>query len=368
MALNATFSWLSTCFDQFLRANELIDWIKKRATFLKLMLFIVLFCAIVFKWPIEWYFFGFTFMGTIILPLTLVKTHKVMPGLRFGLRFDREIFKSIFPYALTLFSFSIFNFLVTTSRPLFLGNILGAGAVAEFNVMLTITSVVTIFTTSLIQVLLPILTKLKVTENETGVQTIMTQGTKYVTAFITALILVLVISAPEILTLYVGEEFVHLSPWLTLWLLTLLLSHRNVMTALVFTEKKLKSVAIMGGSAMVAALLGYCTLVPVIGVGGIVIGWSVHELIHTFFYYLYFLPRRFKINTNKVFKKSVLPSWLFLGLTSIIIYFISAMLDLACVWSAIFKTALSCIVFGTIVWLVVFNANDRRVLLSFLRK
>ena len=33
LAINATFSWLSTCFDQFIRANELIDWIKKRVRY-----------------------------------------------------------------------------------------------------------------------------------------------------------------------------------------------------------------------------------------------------------------------------------------------------------------------------------------------
>lgn len=368
LAFNATFSWISVCFDQFLRANELIDWIKRRMTLLRLMLFLVLLCAILMEWPIEWYFFGYTFMATIILPLTIVKARRVMPSLRFGLGFDREMFRTIFPYALSLFSFGIFNFLVTSSRPLFLGNMMGAGAVAEFNVMLTITTVVTIFTTSLIQVLLPVLTKLKVTDNENGVQMIMNQGTKYVTAFVTMLILVLVISAPEILTLYVGEEYASLGPWLIVWLLTLLLSHRNVMTALVFTEKKLKPVTIMGAVAMLAAMVGYVILVPLIGVGGVVVGWSIHEIIHTLFYYFYFLPDRFKINTRQVFVKSVLPSWLYLGVAAILVYVLALFVDTTCLWSAVIKTAVSGILFGVLVWFVIFNGGDRKFVLSFISR
>ena len=368
LALNATFSWISICYDQFLRANELIDWIKKRATFLKLMLFLVLLCAILLKWPIEWYFFGFTFMGTIILPLTLIKTHKVMPSLRFELHFNRELFNIIFPYALSLFSFGIFHFIVITSRPIFLGHLLGAGAVAEFNVMLTITSVVTVFTASLIQVLLPILTKLKVTNNDGGIQAILMQGTKYITIFITFLILILIISMQEILKIYVGIDFIHLTSWLVLWLLTLLLSHRNVMTALVFTEKKLKSIAYMGGGAMATALITYSILVPRIGVGGIIVGWAIHELIHTLFYYCYFFPRRFNINTQIIFVRSVFPSWSLLGIASIIIYVCVSLMALPCVYSLILKTLLAVVVFGVIIWFHMLNGNDKKIVLSVIRK
>lgn len=368
LALNATFSWISICYDQFLRGNDLTDWIKQRATYLKLSLFILLIFSITFKWPVEWYFGGYTFMGTIILPLTIIKTRKVSPTLKLGFHFDKEILCTVLPYALSILSFSIFNFIVTASRPLFIGNLIGAGAVAEFNVLLTITSVVTVFTASLIQVLLPILTKLRVTNDNIGIQTVMMQGTKYVTAFLTLLILALTISAPEILTLYVGDEYANLAGWLALWLLTFLLSHRNVMTALVFTEKRLTSVSVMGVSAMLAAIICYTFLVPILGIGGIVIGWSFHELIHTLFYYMFFLPRRFKINTKQVFIKSVFPSWLFLGFAACTIYKVISGLALSIGQSVLIKTIAIFMICISIIWKVIFCEKDRIFVKSLLIK
>lgn len=365
LALNATFSWISICYDQFLRAYELIDWIKKRSTFLKLMLFGVLICAVTFKWPIEWYFVGFTFMGTIILPLTIVKARRLSPDLKFNFSFDKELFLIILPYTLSLFSFGIFSFLVNSSRPLFLGNMIGPGAVADFNIISAISGVVTVFTTSIIQVLLPVLTKMQVNEDKEGIQSIMQKGTKYITLFLTGLIFVMSISSKELLTVYVGDQFVSLTPWLVLSCITFLLSHRNVMTALVFTERKLSSVSIMCAFAMVVAFACFVIFIPVYGVGGVVIGYAAHEVIHTLFYYVYFLPKRFSINTGKIFFKSVLPSWLLLGVAALAVYF--AFIGMDGQWlPMIVKSIVYGLLYLVIVWFVLLDRNDKSFLLSFI--
>ena len=365
LALNATFSWVSVCFDQFLRAHELIDWIKRRATLLKLLLFAVLACSILLKWPIEWYFFCFTFMGTIILPLTLIKARRVDPDLKFNYRFDKEMFHTIIPYALSIFSFAVFHFITTSTRPLFLGNLIGPGGVAEFSIIMAITTIVSVFTSSVMQVLLPILTKMQVQNETEGVQAIMRTGTKYMTVFLSGLIFAIIISAQELLTVYVGEQFIHLTKWLVLWLLTLLLSCRNVMTALVFTEKKVGSVAIMGAVSMMAALICYGLLTPYWGVGGVVFGYIVHEIIHMLFYYVYFMPRRFNINTWRVFVCSVLPSWMLMGLSAGLVYMVFRWVDDT--WLAILvKSFTYGLFFVSIAWFVIFDKNDKKLLKSLI--
>ena len=314
LALNATFSWVSACFDQLLTAKELLSWIKQRSAILKLLQFVILVFTILFKLSIEVYFFGYIFILTVILPLTIIKAHKVLPSLKFRTRYDNKMFHSIFPYAFSIFSFSIFQFCAFNFRPLFLAGLSGPASVAEFNVMNTIAYVVTILSSSFMQVLLPIITKMKVGADNSGIMNIMSNGTKYVTILLTLVIFLLIISMPEILALYVGEEYTGLSPWLCVWLATLLLSFRNVMTSLVFTERKIQTVAYMGAIAMVAALVCYLIFIPVFGVGGVVIGFAIHELIHTLFYNVYFLPRKFQIDTLNIFFKSVLPFWI-LGLS-----------------------------------------------------
>lgn len=368
LALNATFSWISICFDQLLRANELIDWIKKRLIILKVLQFVVLLSTILFHFSIEVYFFGYIFMATVILPLTVIKAKKIMPSLILNWRFDKEVFQTVFPYAFGIFSFSIFHFMAFNFRPLFLGGMAGPGAVAEFNIMYTITQVVTILSGSFMQVLLPVVTKMKVKSEGQAINRIIFTGTKYANILLSVLIVLLIINSQDLLNLYVGSEYIMLSPWLVLWLLTLLLSHRNVMTALVFTEKKIKSVAVMGAVAMCLALICYVTLIPRYGVGGVVIGFTVHELTHALFYYFYFLPRKFRIDTKTVFLRAVLPVWLGLGIAGIIVYYGFHFFSLDTLTNVILKTLVCLALIIPVIWKMLFDDNDRAFVLSFIQR
>jgi O-antigen/teichoic acid export membrane protein len=367
LAINATFSWLSTCFDQFIRANELIDWIKKRSTILKLMQFVVLLATIIFKQTIEFYFFGYVFLATIILPLTVLKTKRITPYLKINFGYDKKVFRTVFPYALSIFSFSIFQFIAFNSRPLILGNISGPGSVAEFSIMNTVASVVTVISGSFMQVLLPIVTKMAVKADHKNIISIVQNGTKYVNIILSLLIFLLIVCLNEIITLYVGEEYLSLVPWLILWLLTLLLSHRNVMTTLVFTERRLKPIAYMGAVAMIFSLIAYIILVPKYGVGGVVVGFCIHEIIHTLFYYIYFIPVKFKINTKIIFLRQVFPTWIILGLVSAFLLYVQFNFNISIFYSLVLKGGLTLAVMSVLIWFVLLNDKDKHFLFSMIR-
>lgn len=366
LAINATFSWISTCFDQFIRANELIDWIKKRSTILKIMQFVILLATILFKLTIEFYFFGYVFLSTIILPLTVLKTKKITPYLKLNFGFDKIIFKTIFPYALSIFSFSFFHFIVVNSRPLILGNISGPGSVADFSIMNTITLVVIVLSGSFMQVLLPILTKMVVKSENENIYRIVQNGTKYVNIILSVIIFTLIVGLKEIITLYVGNEYLSLVPWLIIWLLTLLLGHRNVMTSLVFTENKLKSVAYMGALSMILSVAAYIVFVPIYGVGGVVIGFAIHEIIHSLFYYIYFIPQKFRIDTKSLFFRHVFPTWLLLGGISGLFFYIQFNVNASILLILMLKVCLLMIVMFFLIWFVLLNKKDKQFLFSII--
>ncbi|MEA4821016.1 MAG: polysaccharide biosynthesis C-terminal domain-containing protein, partial [Erysipelotrichales bacterium] len=163
------------------------------------------------------------------------------------------------------------------------------------------------------------------------------------------------------------KEYTSLSKWMILWLLTLLLSHRNVMTSLVFTEKRLKSVAIMGAIAMILAITAYIVFIPKFGIGGVVIGFTIHELTHTIFYYLYFIPRKFQINTKSLFFHSVLPAWLVLGMACILVALGSLFIHCSVWLTAILKVCVLGFLMIVLVWHVLLNKNDKKFLLSFIQ-
>ena len=319
LALNATFSWVSVAFDQYLCSKELIAWIKKRTAFLKILQFIILAATILFKFSIEVYFVFYVFLTTSILPLSIYKIKKVSPCIKLSLKFDREVFDMVFPYALSVFSFSIFQFLALNARPLFLGNITGPASVADYQIMLTVTSVVTVISSSFMQVLLPIMTKSSVSGDKRTLHKVVFSGTKYANILLSSVIFMLIVCLEELLILYVGQGYSALTKWLSVWLLTLLLSHRNVMTSLVFTEKKILSVSIMGVVAMMAAFIVYLISIPSFAVGGVVLGFFAHELIHTLFYYFYFFPKKLHFDVGDIFVKSVLPTWAIFGFLCLMI-------------------------------------------------
>ena len=370
LSANAVFAWISVSFDQFLKAEEQIDWIAKRQSVLKLFQFLILASIIYFKLSVEFYFFCYTFLATIILPLSILKVRKLEPEIHLKPSFDKEMLSAILPYFLSFFSFGVFQFIAGSSRSILLGNISGPSSVAEFTVMTTVTSVVTMFTSIFTQTLLPIVSKMQISGNHNGLMLIVDQGSKYANILITAMVFGIIVSCKELISFYVGSSFDGIFWWLDLWLLMLLLSHRNVMTSLVFSQQNLRPVAIMSGIAMLCSIFAYILLIPKFGVGGAVIGYFIHELIHTSFYYFYYFPRIVMINTFTMFKKNILPIWIIAFLISLFVYFICNYLlqnrsDLIyiCVKSSLFIVA-----YAFIIWTITLNRSDKQYIISMIKR
>lgn len=368
LGINATFSWLIIVFDQYLKAHNLISWIQKRNIILRVLQFVILAATILFHLSIETYFMLYVFMGTLILPLSMLKSRRLSPDIHYKPQFDKTTFKLTFPYAINVFSFSIFGFITLNFRPLFLGNLTTPAVVADYSIMETISKVVTIISTSFTQVLLPVITPMVIQADHEGITKLMLKGTKLATLLISGIVFLLIASINEIFTLYVGEQYTTLSLWMTCWLLTLLLSHRNVMTSLAFTERRLKDITIMSCFAMCLALILYALLIPVYGVGGVVIGFAAHELTHTLFYYLYFLPGHFHLDTRRVFIHAVAPVWLFFGLACATTVASMAGCTEAAFPRLILKSLLLGAVFLIVTRFVILKKEERSMLLSLIKK
>ena len=369
LAANSIFAWVSVCLDQLLKAEEQIDWIARRQSVLKLLQFVMLAAVICFRLSIELYFFFYIFMATVILPMSVLRLRKLEPNLQLRPCFDRDMFHLVMPYFLSFFSFGIFQFIASSSRSILLGNISGPGAVAEYTVMSTIASAITIFTGIFTQVLLPIVSKMNASGDKSGLLKVVDQGSKYANILLTTIVFTLVISCKELTLLYVGNTFVSVVKWLTIWLLMLLLSHRNVMTSLVFSQKNLRPVAVMSGFAMTCALLVYFFLIPTLGVGGAVIGYLVHELIHTLFYYVYYFPKHVNIDTGAIFLKGILPTWIAAAFLAIIVYainifYLGSFPGLVCI---VVKSGLFVCLFILTVWEVLLTKNDKTYLFSIIK-
>lgn len=368
LALNATFSWLSTCYDQLLLANEMISWTKKRMSFLKLLQFAVLFGVILLKSSIEVYFLCYVFLSTFILPLSVRKIKTLLPDLKFNFKFDKEVVRSVFPYIFSVFSFSVFQFIASSSRPVLLGNISGPASVAEYNVISTVATVVIIFSSTFTQVLLPVVSKMSVSNDRTGLLSIVNKGASYANYLISFLVFSIILSSKELIILYVGDSFKDINIWLVLWLLMLLLSHRNVLTSLVYAQNNLTSVSKMGAFAMFVSLSLYLILIPKYSVGGVVIGYFIHEIIHTIFYYFYYFPRVVKIKTFSLFFQKILPTWLLGALLCFILNSLITNTLIGNIALVLIKTSIFSVFFILFVLFVLNNKKDREELFCMISR
>ena len=148
----------------------------------------------------------------------------------------------------------------------------------------------------------------------------------------------------------------------------LLLSHRNVMTSIVFSQKNLKVVAKMGLIAATIAILLYCLLIPRYGVGGVVIGYLAHELIHTLFYYFYYFPKVLLFRTPSFLIKTIIPVWIVAVTIVVLLNFISTRLQLNDFSVIFINVFLFTLIFSVFVWFIYLNKDDKKFLVSLIRR
>ena len=106
---------------------------------------------------------------------------------------------------------------------------------------------------------------------------------------------------------YVGKEFTHLSFWLNIWFITLLISnHILALSSIVLSGSNLKPVTISTAVSTVISIVIAWIFAPSYGVGAVVISYLIYIAMMISFYYIYYIPRVLKYNSLKIFGHSFL--------------------------------------------------------------
>ena len=112
----------------------------------------------------------------------------------------------------------------------------------------------------------------------------------------------------EMLQLYVGSDYLYLSVWLDLWLLTTLTAHNQAISSLILSGSDIRAITYCTIVSSLIGLLACWFLIPIFDVGGTIIAYGIYGLIQVLFYYLFYWPKRMHIDSGKVFKYSFSPS------------------------------------------------------------
>lgn len=312
LSFSAFCNWFTSCFDQLIKATENIDWIQRIQLISKLLQIVVLFLTVYVGLSIETYFLLTTFATICIIPLLINKIRYELPCVKFRPKLNISVFKEMLPYSLSIFSFGLFQFSFYNLRPVFLGIQGSAESVADFRIMNGIIGIVHLIGGAFTSILLPSTSKVLAEHNVKAYYQVAYDGTKYISVLLCFCTFGVITVAPEILTMYVGEEYLYLLPWFYLWLLCNLVTHNQAISSLILAGNDIRAISYCSAIASLLGLLFSWFLIPIYQVGGVVFGFLVYGVVQMLFYYLYYWPKKMKINSLRVLFYSFGP-YLFIG-------------------------------------------------------
>lgn len=319
LSISAFISWYTSCFDQLIKANELVGWTQKMILLPKFLQIIILVLTVTIGFSIECYYALTAFSLFFILPFMVRKIKQLCPYVTFIPSFDKAIFKEVLPYSLNIFSFGLFQFSVVNLRPVFLGMESTPDSITDYRILDGIVRIVILLGGAFMGVFLPSASKVVAMHNQNAQNQIAYQGTKFITIAICFCCFGMMSVSSEMLTVYVGKDYLYLTIWLDLWLLSTLATHNQAISSLILAGADIRAITICTiVSSVIGLVLTWC-LIPIFDVGATVIGYVAYCLIQLLFYYLYYWPKVMRIDSFKVFLASFLPYALTGGIISLIL-------------------------------------------------
>ena len=318
LAATAFCHWFSSCFDQLIKATENIAWLQKRTLATKVLMIIVLAATVIFNLSIELYFALTMLAQLAIVPMSISKIKQLTPFLSLIPKWDSQSFKDMLPYCMNIFSFSLFQFSFYNLRPVFLGIQGTIESVADFRILNGIIGIVTMLGGAFTGILLPSSSKAVANHNKEAYYRMAYDGTKYISILCCFCCFGMMSVGSEVLTMYVGESYLYLSPWFNLWLLCTLGTHNQAISSLILAGTDIRAISYSSIVASVVGLLVAWILIPYYNIGGVCIAFAVYMLIQLGFYYFYYWPKRMKINAVIVFSKSFFP-YVLTGLCALLV-------------------------------------------------
>lgn len=308
LSISAFISWFTSCFEQLIKAHERVDWMQRLYLLPKLSQILVLGGTLLLGLSIEAYYALTAFSMFWVIPFAVRKIRNLAPYVSFHPRFHLPMLREILPYCLSLFSFGIFQFSLQYLRPVILGVRCGVEDVAEYNVLNGVITAVMLLGGAFLGVFLPSAAKAVSLGDKQAQDRIAYDGTRYICLTLALCCFGLMATSREVLTLYVGEAYLHLDAWLCLWLLFTLTVHNQAISSLILAGTDIRAITWATIISSVVGLALCWALTPSLRVGGTVVGLLVYGLGQLLFFYFYYWPRRMGISSRRVFSAALLPS------------------------------------------------------------
>ena len=317
----AIINWFTSCYGQLISATENVAWVQRRTLFTKLLMVILVFLTIRLKLTIIQYFIGVTLTGLIILPATISKVKREASFISFVPKFDMMTFKEILPYSLNVFSFGIFQFSYKHLKAVVVGMQGSIASVTDYGVMSSLAGLISMVGGVFIQALLPASSRIVSSGNKEMYDRVAYKGTHFITIVLCFCAFGLMTIDRDLIMVYVGQNFMHLIPWLNVWLVLTITGNVSCISSLILGGSDIKPLTFSSAVASISAIATCWFAVPHFQAGGAVIGMIVYNGVQQLFYYCYYWRKNLGIDTWRIFIRTDVP-YLLLGavITAVLTY------------------------------------------------
>lgn len=313
MSVFSIVNWLIFVFNQLLIADEKIIFTQQMLIIKSILGLAVIGATLIFKLTLLQYFFYYLLVNAVIIVpyYLLCRKQKLISSILPA--FYWNDFSVVFKYGLAILVMGLFQFTATQSRPLILGMFAkdGVGVLSEYRIVEMFPVFIISIGGMFITVFLPHVSKSVQNNDRVAIEKMAYEGTFFTSILISFMCFPIILCAPELLTLYVGSEYSHLSIWLMLWVFTLsLYLHNTPVASLVLATGKTRMLVYSSVIACIVSLIINALLANRFGVGSAVIGYLIYIIIQIAFYYLYFNRKVLGLKSLKVFKSFIIPTGL----------------------------------------------------------
>ncbi len=311
LAFFTVVNWSTSIYNQLLTANEQLDYIQKVNIIRSILELILTIAVISLGFDIITYFLCYLIINSLVLFPLYFRCRRSGLVASFYPATNWKQFGIIFKYSMAIMVMALFQLSAVKLRPIVLSIFTTSGIqiVSDFQVMETITMFTISIGSMLTTIFLPKASKLILETEPSKLTSFAYKATTYSSIICVVLCVPLILSVKELILIYVGPDYLHLMPWLSLWIIAILCSlHNSPIASLVLATGKTKMLVYSSGIACVISLAVNAFYCSELGAGSAVLGYAIYVLIQMSFYYLYFNTAVLKLQSWKVFKSFIVPA------------------------------------------------------------
>lgn len=311
LAVFALFNWVSTAFNQLLVADKQMAFTMKVQCVQILLKMALVFMVLWLHLSLSVYFLFLTMsIALLIVPYAVKCRRDNLVDSLLPKACWRD-FSIVLKFSLSLFALSLIQVTSTQSRPILLSMFSpnGAESVADFRVLEVIPAFIITVGGTFSGIFLPKSAEMVARKDQAAISSFAYGWTKRTTILANILCVPFVLSAGEALSAYVGVHYAALSPWLILWLLTVLVQiHTTPGNSLLLAYGKTTPLLVTSGAACAVSMLINIVLAACYGAGAAVVGYFVYVIIVIGLYYVAYYKKLMQLSRWKMFKSFALPT------------------------------------------------------------